>query len=242
MAGWTIIFPLVFAFLFPAFPVFAGTFEERQVVDVEAGLEAVVVTIPPSSNTGFGVIDIPVKQDADNVLKHWRPGDLEIIINGGYFNSDWSPTGYCRVGGRRLGSARPTALAGFVAIDATGRVHVLKREDDIAAYPTVLQCGPFVIDPGGTVGIHSAKGNPARRTLIGSNQDGSLVIISTKPILLYDLARAIKKHLPSIERLLNLDGGPSSALVTDSRQIVNTWPVRNYICKAVPQFAPAALR
>ena len=58
----------------------------------------------------------------------------------------------------------------------------------------------------------------------------------TEPILLYDLSVAIKKKMPRLERLLNLDGGPSTALKTASHEVLNRWPVRNYIVKSKRPF------
>lgn len=79
------------------------------------------------------------------------------------------------------------------------------------------------------MGIRSRSGAPARRTLVGFTKTDDLVIIVTEPIYLLDLAEFIAKRFPSIERLLNLDGGPSTALMADGHAVVNEWPVRNYV-------------
>ncbi len=115
-------------------------------------------------------------------------------------------------------------------MDGAGKIHLLWRGDDLTPYPSVLQAGPYVIDPGGKIGIYS-RAEKARRTLIGLTEEKELVIVATKEIDLYDLAYAVKKQMPRMERLLNLDGGPSSAFKTPTVEILNEWPVRNYIAK-----------
>ena len=202
-----------------------------QLVDAAAAYDAVVIALTPEQNTGFAVLDVPVKKSGDNVVSHWDAARHDLMVNGGYFNPDFTPTGLCRIDGKALGKLGSRTLSGFVAIDAGGKVSLLTLTNDVSAYPTVLQCGPYVIDPGGAIGIKGRAGPRARRTLMGRMTDGRLVIVSTSPVSLYDLAVSIKRNLPGIERLLNLDGGPSTGLKTQTMEIPNMWPVRNYIVK-----------
>ena len=123
------------------------------------------------------------------------------------------------------------SLSGFIAIDASGRLSLLTATDDLKPFPSVLQNGPYLIDPGGEVGIHSRAGKRAARTAIGRTVDDTLVILVTEPIELFDLAREAKRMFPKMERLLNLDGGPSTALKTREIEIRNAAPVRNYLAK-----------
>jgi len=206
-------------------------FTAARIVDKEMDFCAVVLTVPAEYNRGFAILDVPSKTEGDDIRAHWDPAKHAFIINGGYFNADFSPTGFCRIDGKTIGKAKSEKLSGFVALDKSGAISLLTRRDDLIDYPTVVQSGPYVIDPGGKVGIESRSGMRARRTLIGVTSDKDLIIVVTEPIFLLDLAYAIKKHLPAIERLLNLDGGPSTALVTGSRTVVNRWPVRNYLVK-----------
>ena len=203
----------------------------KRLVEKEFGLDAVIVTIFSVDNVGFQLLDVPRKIEGDDILNYWDRTHQLMMINGGYFEADFSPTGYYKLQGRLSSKKRPANLSGFVAFDDAGKILLLTAKDSLDKYPTVLQSGPYVIDPGGAIGIKSRSGKKAKRTLIGLTEDHSLVIVVSKPILLYDLARAIKKKMPSIERLLNLDGGPSTALKTAAYQILNEWPVRNYIVK-----------
>lgn len=199
----------------------------------DGGLQATVVRIRPENNLGFSIIDVPAVKAGDGIRSHWRPGEHALMVNGGYFNDDFSPTGYCRINGREINQTRSKALSGFVAIDRRGTLRLLTAKDDVSRFPTVLQSGPYVIDPGGRVGIKSRSGKEARRTLIGTSRSRDIVIMITEPIYLFDLAVAVKRRFPELERLLNLDGGPSTALKTETTEIPNVLPVRNYIVKTV---------
>lgn len=81
------------------------------------------------------------------------------------------------------------------------------------------------------MGIKSDKGQIARRTVVGATRDHAIIVAVTEPISLSNLARAMLEEFPSLDRLLNLDGGPSTGLKTKSIQFPNEWPVRNYIGK-----------
>lgn len=202
-----------------------------QVVDRANGSRAVVITVSASENHGFSLLDVSSRSEKDNILSHWNPTNHVIMINGGYFNDDFSPAGLCRVDGRAINSKQSESLSGFIGVNNAGKVDVLTQGEKTEPYPTVIQAGPFVIDPGGKIGIHSRSGVEAKRTLIGLTKDKDLVIVVTEPIFLFDLAGLIAERFPSIERLLNLDGGPSTALMTDSCRVVNQSPVRNYLMK-----------
>ena len=86
-----------------------------------------------------------------------------------------------------------------------------------------------------------ACGNPPLASILADKECGisatvvilppEVVFMITQPVHLYDLAHAVKKHLPRIERLLNLDGGPSTGFKTETTEILNEWPVRNYLVK-----------
>ncbi len=195
------------------------------------GVEA-LVRFPPAENRGFSIIDVPAVREGDNILSYWDPKRHDLVINGAYFNPDFTPTGYCRIDRRVITPHVSPALSGFVAIDEQGRLSLLTAADDLERYPTVLQTGPYVIDPGGRVGIKSRSGKAARRTLLGRTVDDHLVVLITEPLYLFELARIARQRFPELERLLNLDGGPSTAIKTRAHEVINVLPVRNYIVKA----------
>ena len=173
----------------------------------------------------------PDSQKAGIILSYWDTSKYSIIINGGYFTPEFQPLGLFKIDGKFINKRKPKKLSGFVAIDKKGVVSILTHSDDLSPYHSILQSGPYVIDPGSKIGIRSNDGEISRRTLIGKTTGNEIMIIITSPVSLYDLANFIKNKFPNIERLLNLDGGPSTALKTGSIEIVNVLPVRNYIFK-----------
>ena len=223
--------PVFLAFFLLFCPVLAPATTVTQVQDAEAGFSAVLITVPPADNHGFFLLDVPQKQFGDTIRNHWNPARDQFMINGGYFNKDFSPTGQCRIDGNSIKKGRSPSLYGFVALDAKGGLHVFTRHSKLAAYPTLLQSGPFVIAPGGRVGIRSRTGYQARRTLVGMTRAGEVVILVVDPIYLIDLAQVVHKRLPQIERLLNLDGGSSTALMVAGHSVINRSAVRNYLGK-----------
>ncbi len=193
------------------------------------GLKATVFFISQSENHSFSIIDVPTKKAEDSILSYWDPEKHNIMINGSFFNADFTSTGLYRLNSQYIQPKQSKGFSGFVGIDPNGKVHILSKHDKLDQFPTLLQSGPFVIDPGGKMGIRSKTGRKARRTLIGIMNTEELVIIVTEPIYLLDLAKIIHKLYPSMDRLLNLDGGPSTALMSEQHRVVNIFPVRNYL-------------
>ena len=192
-----------------------------------------VIRIPPDKNMGVVIIDVPARIDGDHIGRYFNSRTHSWMINGGYFNADFSPTGYCRIRGREIRPHRSPSLSGFIALDDDGRLSLLTKENDLSPFPTVLQNGPWIVDPGGRIGIHSRVGKEAPRTVVGRTFDGELIIAVTEPVDLYDLAHEALRVFPNIERMLNLDGGPSTALKTDNVEIRNSAPVRNYLAQKI---------
>jgi uncharacterized protein YigE (DUF2233 family) len=210
-----------------------GDTPTRRIQNALSALGTTIIRVPSGENRGFSIIDAPAATQGDTILSHWDEKKFQFMINGGYFNPDFSPTGYCKINGRVIAPLVSPFLSGFVAIDEMGTLSILTSADNSKGFDTVLQNGPFVIDPGGRVGIRTRSGKTARRTLIGQTDTNEIIVLVTEPVDLYDLALAVKQDMPEIERLLNLDGGPSTAIKSRIFEIMNSSPVRNYIAKSV---------
>lgn len=220
------LLPVLFAF---PLALVADPIRIRQVENRAYGLKATVILVPEAENRDFFAIDVPRRTDGDDVRKHWK-WSYAFLLNGGYFRTDdFTPVGLTRIDGVEIHSEAAPRLAGFVTIDGEGRLRVLTKTDEVGGYATVIQSGPFLIDPGGYMGIKSSDGRIARRTVVGSTKDRTLVFAVTEEITLSNLARAMLAEFPSLDRLLNLDGGPSTAIMARSVRVLNAWPVRNYI-------------
>jgi hypothetical protein len=140
-------------------------------------------------------------------------------INGGYFTAEFAPAGLLVIDARTISSRSDEAVfSGFLAIDTEGKLSLRTRGDNLAGAVSARQAGPFVIDPGGTVGIKPSE-HPAfaRRTLAVVSTTGCVALVATSDVSLYDLASCLHDHpdgfgVEGVERSLNLDGGPSTAL------------------------------
>lgn len=119
-------------------PCLASCMSVTQVVDRIAGFAAVVVTVPAAENQGFALLDVPSKREGDNIRSYWNATNHVVMINGGYFNPDFRPTGLFRVDGRTINAEQSKKLSGFIGIDKSGKLHILSRQDKPEIYPSVM--------------------------------------------------------------------------------------------------------
>jgi hypothetical protein len=141
-------------------------------------------------------------------------------INGGYYAQDFRTDGLLRIHGiEQTPISTAAVMSGFIAITSDGMISLRSRGDGPGDAPTVRQCGPFVIDAGGSVGIRMTPDAPlARRSLVAISSGGIVLLIATTDVTLHDLALCLHDApagfaTAGIDRALNLDGGPSTALV-----------------------------
>ncbi len=146
--------------------------------------------------------------------------DAAVMINGGYFDASFQPVGLVVKDGQTVSEiSKQPALSGVFVIDKDGGVQLIPRDsyrpDD--SIKSAIQAGPFIVDPGGKAGIKSNDLKKAKRTAIGQTRSGEIVFISTTPCTLYELSEILTQHpnklgVKGFDRVLNLDGGPSTGL------------------------------
>ena len=161
-----------------------------------------------------------------------------VAINGGYFTPSFQPAGLFRIAEKELTPlAQKGVLSGILALDATGGLRLLTREASLEGYPSAVQAGPFVIDPGGEVGVRAGTAR-ANRSLIALDARGRVLLLVTGALTLHHVAILLHDHAPAlgleqVERALNLDGGPSAglsvALDDPTWSMVERGPVRNVL-------------
>ena len=145
-----------------------------------------------------------------------HPGML-VAINGGYFDRERQPLGRLVVDAvEHADSVQRAPLSGLAWSDG-GDLRLAAAESTVAA-THAIQAGPFLIDPGGTIGIRQRAGPGAARSALAITRDGTLLAIVSTPTTLYAFASVLHAlpsvvKLPPVEAALNLDGGPSAALV-----------------------------
>jgi len=208
-----------------------------------SGVTFHVVTIPADGLSAALWFNEPgtTEEDAAGIVDVAEQTGAQVVINGGYFDEDFAPAGLAVRGGVELSPASDqAALSGFVSISESGQVRLSPSSDGMPAGQTILQSGPFLIDPGGTMGIRSDDGRRQRRSVIalGGEAGDTLVLILADAVSLYTLARLMFDHpswfgVSSIDSALNLDGGPSSTLYIDvvpGQEVVPAHgPVQNFI-------------
>ncbi len=207
--------------------------QQHTIINQQWGLVASVIRFDKQHQARFKLIDVASRKPEDNASNYWQDDNNSIIINGGFFSRDFSPVGYYKVNNKIINKHTSPKLSGFVGIKNTGKIALLSKRDLAQKtdndYTSLMQSGPYIIDPNGIIGIHNNNHKRYQRTVIASTRSGDILVISTAPISLYHLAHALHEEFPEIERALNLDGGPSSALMTSKMTLINRLPVRSYI-------------
>ena len=201
-------------------------------------IEAKAVILAAGHYGGF------LSQQTDPTASHKRLSQIceeehpLLGVNGGYFDARFSPVGLLRIAGQPLSplTNEPplSAIAGF---DASGRLNLLRSTEDASGMVDAVQAGPFVIDPGGGIGV--AKSGPAaKRTVLALSIGGDVVVLSTSNASLYDVAIILRQSptlfgVGAIDRAVNLDGGPSAAMCVPSlpadSQVTEAGPVRDFV-------------
>jgi hypothetical protein len=159
---------------------------------------------------------------------------VRAALNAGFFEPDLRPSGAVVSDGRVLFPPTPRGGTGLVAI-AEGRARLvpIARDAGVDAVPAgaslVVQCSPRLIEADGSVGIHRDDGRRAARSALCLRDQGrTLDLIATwnpaspgdGPGLLH-LAQRLAGPSPvgdptGCEAALNLDGGPSTAMLVRS--------------------------
>jgi len=183
------------------------------------------------------LVDLPGSPtNLQSLKKLLDNNDCTTAINGGYFDGSFSPVGLRIFRGAVNAPAisRPP-LSGFISINDKQVIDVTKVQPAAALY--ALQTGPFVIDPGGIVGINPSATSTNRRTVIAV-ADNDVFFLITSDLSLFDLAN-ILHDLPGafgvtkIDRAINLDGGPSTGMAVRLAQTTYcqepTGPIREAI-------------
>lgn len=150
-------------------------------------------------------------------VAEWRDGEEEILINGGYFHEDYSPSGYLVVDGKRINKRIFDQDKSGLLVSENGKVtirnlktHPLQGGEQ---FDFAVQSFPFLIEDGQPA-VKTISEKRARRTAVGVDQENNFYIISVdrKELSLYEFMQELLKTKISFVEVLNLDGGPSTGL------------------------------
>ena len=221
------------AFLAFLFTLCQSVFAENafKLLNHNSTIQVHVIEFAADENRDFELVDGGNGRRQYYVDQHYDATRHLFIVNGGYFDGNMKPVGYCKIGDEWLSKKSSESLSGYLLLNDSGQLEIRHKTLPKGTPHSVLQAGPLIIDPGGTVGIHSELGLPAKRTVVAITSDQRVLVMTTSEVTLYQFARFLKKQLPQIDRAINLDGGPSTGLIYQDIKVVNRNPVRNFLRK-----------
>ncbi len=141
--------------------------------------------------------------------------DVVFAVNAGYFHADGLPSGWAVLDGLRWGKrAFDEQRSGIVALGARPTV-LLGSAPTSTVRVDAFQSYPFLIK-GGEQAFPKETGQYARRTFVAVDAEGRwyVGVVPTEPVTLFQLVGLLQSLPVRWERVLNLDGGPSTGLVT----------------------------
>lgn len=146
----------------------------------------------------------------------------DVTVNGGFFFSSYAPQGRLVIDGEMIGTALdPSArigvpglfgvLDGDVTITSLGRSEYTPRG---MRFDQAVEAYPMLLLPGRQPAYPPRDGDRARRTVIGLDEEGHVILLLVDgPIFsLVELADWLAESNLNLQTALNLDGGRSSAL------------------------------
>ncbi len=148
----------------------------------------------------------------------WQTGGDEVIINGGYFNPDFTPSGYLVAQGKRIGKLLfDQDKSGLIGIrNGTFFIRDLHINPLMSGetFDGAVQSYPFLIR-NSKPDLSRDTNKIARRTALGIDADGNVYIIAltSTELSLYQFMREIEKTGIPFIHVLNLDGGPSTGIM-----------------------------
>lgn len=171
-----------------------------------------IIKIPTVSST----VTIEYSKDAKRIGE-WKTTGREAVINGGYFESDYTPSGFLVVSGKRVGDRTfDQDKSGLIQIkNGTISIRDLKKQpiQNNEKFDYALQSYPFLIK-NSEPAIERDGDKYAARSALGLDKNGNVYMVTTNLIqpTLYQFMREIILTGIPFTNVLNLDGGPSSGL------------------------------
>jgi uncharacterized protein YigE (DUF2233 family) len=173
-----------------------------------------LLRIDPSLYT----LDVGYRPGYPQSLQQWLiEEDAIAVVNGGFFTESFEATGLTIVDGQASGSTY-SGFGGMLAISAGGpQLRWLSQQPYDPTEPLLagLQSFPILVKPGGQSSYTDDDGIKARRTVIGQDVSGRilLVIASTGTFTLTEMSSFLLNSDLDLAVALNLDGGGSSGLL-----------------------------
>lgn len=151
-------------------------------------------------------------------LQQWLVDEEALaVVNGGFFTEGFEATGLTIADGQVHGSTFQ-GFGGMFSVDANGpRLRWLGQQpyDPSESLVAGLQSFPILVKPDGQGGYSDDNALRARRTVIGRDGSGRILLIvaSAGTFTLSELSDFLIDSDLELEVALNLDGGGSSGLL-----------------------------
>ncbi len=184
---------------------------EHSVSGERASIELAIFSIKACR---LRVIDQPSEPRLDLEDAMTR-GDFLAGVNGGYFDPDYKPIGLLVVDGKVIAPLQKARLLSGVLSGSAKKIQISRiAEFSLSQKPdAAVESGPLIVDLGKPVrGLEATRG--ARRTFVAMGPGDKAALGFCSDVTLADLATILTIASISdfkIQRVLNLDGGSSSA-------------------------------
>jgi hypothetical protein len=152
------------------------------------------------------------REDLEDVMAR---GNFLAGVNGGYFDPEYRPIGLLIVDGTMIAPLQRARLLSGVLSASPKKVQISRvAEFSLTQKPdAAVECGPMIVDLGKSVrGLESSR--MARRTFAAVSSGDKAALGFCSDVTLADLSSILAiVTIPDfkIQRVLNLDGGSSSA-------------------------------
>lgn len=160
---------------------------------------------------------------------NYRPGEPQmltdwqaetgalVVVNGGFFTEEFLATGLIIADGEASGVSYGEFAGMFAVANDVPEVRWLGERPYSINEPLqhALQSFPMLVKPGGVLGYAEEDSRPNRRTVIGMDENGRILIIVTPwgHFTLHTLSQFLTHSDLNLDIALNLDGGTSSGLI-----------------------------
>jgi uncharacterized protein YigE (DUF2233 family) len=146
--------------------------------------------------------------------------DALVIVNGGFYNSDGSPDSLLISNGVSYGKSYVGRGGMFGVTDGQPWLRALALVPYSSSEPVdqAVQGWPVLVYPGGSPANIEDDGSRTRRTAIGMDANGKvvLVVVDGPMFTLAELADWLASSDLGLVSAFNLDGGSSTGLVVDA--------------------------
>ena len=142
----------------------------------------------------------------------------DVVVNGSYFESDYTPPTPLRSAGRALGPAGYVSSHGAVVIGPGVGIIDLRGRDvsnALAPYRDAMVSYPLLVAPGGGTRAGGRDDWFANRTFIGIDDRSRIVIATSREgfFALRRLGETLQRSPLVLRVALNLDGGPLASQI-----------------------------